>query len=558
MDVPPPPPGFTLDAPPPKAPPTAPGGTAIPPPPPGFTLDASAQKQPAAPSPEHWWERMWQGISGRDSSGAGSLGMGMADPAVGGAQAGQHIFGTQAAYEAGLPEQAGPSTKAMDVAVQQREQRYQTGREKAGDTGFDWNRMWGNILSPVNLAAGAVPGGAATRVGQAGVGALRGAVAGAMQPATSGDFGTEKALQMGGSALLGGIFEPVVSAITGRNPAGVEDFIKNTYKRVVKPTEMRRGSTAQVSSYYDKARSAIDSIIDNKGFLKFASPDGETVAGRLPRSLDEFGEAIGQVKRRIFQMYDRMTRGAEEAGGVVDLNPIVKTLEGITMDPVVVTMTPGVARYAEKRLSALWAMESFSPTNAQRAIEAANASLKAFYRTAASPSVTAKQIQKASGKAGVDLLIADGLRKGLDDVVNKLVAPGYQQLKNQYGALRAIEDGIVKRAGVEGSKNLGGGIIGNLFDVSSLHDLALGLIHFDPSLVATGMLKRGAKHMTQMLRSPNRAVKQIFEAAEQAKAPPEAAVPRVLRAVPRTTAPLAVPGAAAGTSDEALRYAWPQ
>lgn len=116
-----------------------------------------------------------------------------------------------------------------EKVVPQREQQYQTGRAAAGEQGFDWARLGGNVVSPANIVAGGAAGSLARNVGAQA--ALAGAAQGAVAPVTSGeDFASEKATQTAGGAFFGMLGSGATKAIGGAlNPlvSKAEETMKN-------------------------------------------------------------------------------------------------------------------------------------------------------------------------------------------------------------------------------------------------------------------------------------------------------------------------------------------
>lgn len=103
----------------------------------------------------------------------------------------------------------------VDQQVREREAAYQAQRVAAGETGFDWGRLAGNVLNPANVAVAARLPAAASLAGRIGIGATGGAVSSALNPVGSGDFAEEKAKQMALGAAFGGAV-PAVAAGLGR------------------------------------------------------------------------------------------------------------------------------------------------------------------------------------------------------------------------------------------------------------------------------------------------------------------------------------------------------
>lgn len=105
--------------------------------------------------------------------------------------------------------------KAADEKIKQLEQDYQLARKLSGETGFDWDRLGGNIFNPVTLATTAASGGLGTflNLGKLGTAALVGGTTAALEPVTEGDFATEKAKQVTLGTVAGPIGEKVVGGV---------------------------------------------------------------------------------------------------------------------------------------------------------------------------------------------------------------------------------------------------------------------------------------------------------------------------------------------------------
>ena len=141
------------------------------------------------------------------------ISVGMADPAVGGAQLAVHIGAVDPEAAAFVPPDIGKQASPLvDKAIQEREQAYQQRRSAAGQTGTDWWRLAGNVVSPVNLAVGAGLGAGAPEaiLARLAMGGVGGAIGGATEPVTSGDYWHEKTKQTlegtaGGAATAGAL-----------------------------------------------------------------------------------------------------------------------------------------------------------------------------------------------------------------------------------------------------------------------------------------------------------------------------------------------------------------
>lgn len=99
------------------------------------------------------------------------------------------------------------------------EAAYQEMRQQRGDEGFEFARLGGNILSPVNIAAGAggVRAAQALRMGRLGQAGAAGAATGLTQPLSTepeslATFISDKTEQIGTSALLGVLTQAGITA----------------------------------------------------------------------------------------------------------------------------------------------------------------------------------------------------------------------------------------------------------------------------------------------------------------------------------------------------------
>jgi tetratricopeptide (TPR) repeat protein len=109
------------------------------------------------------------------------------------------------------------------------------------------------------------------------------------------------------------------------------------------------------------------------------------------------------------------------------------------------------------------------------------------------------------------------LRKALDEAVETTQGPGYQQLKNEFGALKSIEKDVNRRAGVHDRGNIKGLL--DFSDLFSGHELVRGILTMRPEVMATAGVVKGLKNYYKYLNNPNRIVKTMFTKAEKAMAP---------------------------------------
>jgi hypothetical protein len=299
----------------------------------------------------------------------------------------------------------------------------------------------------------------------------------------------------------------LADAITTGSVAAAEKAVTNLYQTAVKPSIVGKGTASQVERHNAQARDAISSIVENKPNLSF---ENGAVTGELPKSLQQFSEAIEQTKGRIFQQYDAMAREAGDRGAIVPLQPIVDELRQLASDQTVKDLHPETATYATARAATLAGRGAYGVAEAQEAVQRLNQSLTGFYKA---PSY------ESASRASVDALIANKLRKGLDVAITNANAPGYQALRQQYSALKQIEDGVTKAASRQARKELGGGLLGTIVNSISATELVHGFFTANPVAIAKALAIPAVARYLASLRSPNLAVEKAFQTAEKMQAP---------------------------------------
>lgn len=284
----------------------------------------------------------------------------------------------------------------------------------------------------------------------------------------------------------------------------LEKTIVKGIEKGIRPSIVGKKSAPLMKAYFDKAKGAVQNIVTNKDNLILTNEFGEPLKGELPKSLKQFSQAINQTKTAVFEQYDAMAKEAGKSGAIVKLSPIKNELDKIVANPVLKDLAPDAVRYAEQKGVSLAKRSIYTPTQTQEAITILNNSLEAFYKN---------PTYDTACKAYIDSLIANNLRKGLDTVIEELQGKGYQELKNSYGALKAIEKDVTHRAIIEGRKNIKG-----LLDFSDVFSGAYavhGMITMNPAVLGAAGAAKGVARLYNWLNNPNRIVKSMFEKTEK-------------------------------------------
>jgi hypothetical protein len=135
-------------------------------------------------------------------------------------------------------------------------------------------------------------------------------------------------------AIIGGRM-----ALTRRAPAQAAALDIKTLKAInkginkgvnkgVKPGLGGKGNATQVNRYRQNAKTAVQEIVGRKESLKYIDADGAMSEGHLPKTLDQFSQAIEQVKRSVYEEYDKLTKTADATGKTVNFKDTLNNIRG--------------------------------------------------------------------------------------------------------------------------------------------------------------------------------------------------------------------------------------
>jgi hypothetical protein len=282
-------------------------------------------------------------------------------------------------------------------------------------------------------------------------------------------------------------------------PADVDKVITDKYEKAVRPSVSGKKTSGQIESAAGKVNRGVKKIVELKdqGVIQLGE-EGARIA-KVPESLKEFGSAISQGKESVFKQYDTMQREAGEAGAKVTPNPAIKELTDIINDPDVKLANPRAVAHAENWIKRLDERGELTTESAQKVIKSMNTSLDAYYNN---------PTYDTAVPAYIDSLVANHLRAGLDAAVESAKGPGYQSLKNDYGALKSMEKEVNHRAIVDARKNVKGLI--DFSDVFSGAEIAKGILTLDPGSFITGVAARGIRSWYKNLNNPNVQIRKMF------------------------------------------------
>lgn len=345
-------------------------------------------------------------------------------------------------------------------------------------------------------------------------------------------------LKVGGGAVKGtkplestaGVVDTVAEALKPKVAVMDEGKIIDNYNRAVRPTVVGKRTAPQIAKQNANIVTGIESIRNNKSKLSFTDAEGNILRGDTPKTVEQLGQAINQVKNQVFKEYDGLAKSAGEKGGAVDLaneatanmngklTSVIDELDTVINDKSLAIAKPEAARYAiemkdrllyEKTIDAegvtvRTVRPPMSTELMQSLIEHWNQTLQAYYKN---------PTYDTALKATIDAMLANKARSLLDQAIESTEGPGYQALKREYGALKSMERDVANRTQVYARQNFKGLI--DFTDIATGAGVIHGLITLNPQTVISSLLARGMKEFIKWKNNPDRAIENLFKEANR-------------------------------------------
>lgn len=295
----------------------------------------------------------------------------------------------------------------------------------------------------------------------------------------------------------------IPGAVAAATRPNVEKAIKEGIESGVKPRFTSEKKTVEsYDRYLKKAETAVKTIDENKANLNLVDDAGEKVV--LPKNNEQFAHAIKQTKQQIYDQYHAAALQAGGQGAQFYVGPIVSKLSELSRN---MKFPKEIREYAVKLKDDIMELNGQPPDVIEGRIEHYNRSLSGLYEGRVSKE-----------KAQIDGSVAALMRKELDDMIEKETGTEYQELKNKYGALKAIEKDVEHRALQLAKKSKA-----DVFDITDVFtggELAGGLMTMNPALLAKSAAGYGIKELWKWRKNPDRFIGKMFKTVDKANEPP--------------------------------------
>lgn len=301
----------------------------------------------------------------------------------------------------------------------------------------------------------------------------------------------------------------LMNLLPGLLPGKVQTMssaIDKPFLKAINPGTKGIRKYSDIETLKNNARSAVQSIVDNKENLQLSDITGAVTKGRLPENLDEFSQSISQTKKQIFNKYDSILKDAGEKGATVPLRPIADEILKAVSHPHIEDLSPTVQNYGLQLADRLQKRGTYTLTEAQDTIEALNNKLKTYF---------SNPTPEGLHQAVIDRAVVNNLKNSLVATVESNTGVGYDILRRQYGKLNAIEENVTKAA-LKNSGSNSSGLV-KMFDTLSSGDIVNGVLSMNPAIVAKGGFQVAARKIFSSLNNPNNIVKNMFSNVDRIK-----------------------------------------
>ena len=234
----------------------------------------------------------------------------------------------------------------------------------------------------------------------------------------------------------------------------------STYiEKSIKPTVKGKMNQADYNKFIDDTLDVVDYMDKNRSILQYTDDAWEKVVWKLPTNLRETSEALGNMKKSLYDQYNNIAKMAWDNWARVNMNKAFQNLDDLERDVSQNIANPQTKGIVENFKNQLLEYTDDAGTiaieDAQKLTQDFNKQLTAFFKN---PNMN--DVSKNSIISQLNKWTKEAINDSIDDALNQWIknwssaSQQYQALKWMYGKIKTIEDEIAKRALIEWRKNL--------------------------------------------------------------------------------------------------------
>ena len=284
--------------------------------------------------------------------------------------------------------------------------------------------------------------------------------------------------------------------------AKTDEAIQKGLEKGVKPSVVGKGTQAKRTTFENNSIAAVKNIADLRDQIKITDTNGEPVIG-APKTVAQGAQATDQAMKLIWAKSEAAMTAAGEKGAVFDPTTVTDKLKTESED---IGNDPSLRETYKALIPAVEELKGQTPTVVAKRLAQYNADLQSYYKSGVGgDTVTAKASAMAVMRQAMDSSIESALQ-----------GAGNQDLRNQYGEMKALDKEMQHRATVVGRQNPKS-LFGGITDAGALAELVRGVMTMNPADLAVSLGLKGLNAYVKNLNSPDANVGRMFNAAYNLK-----------------------------------------
>jgi hypothetical protein len=249
---------------------------------------------------------------------------------------------------------------------------------------------------------------------------------------------------------------------------------------------------------------AIKDVARLRDEIQLPDATGKAVTGQLPKTHQQLTEALDQGMKKVMDWTTEGLKVAGLEGRRVSVQPVVQELKQVTLENGFSQRQVDQAANMINEFSKLEA--GFTPSAAVKRMAGLNNDIKGIF--------TGKNVSGDSPE--ILALAANKLRQSLNSTMDSLdaVGPQFSDLRRSWGRLSSLQDRTLRSLEQQANREVRGGL--SVFDILSAEQIIQGLAKGRPEKVAEATGSFAVGKALRWMNSTDRAVKNMFKAANSA------------------------------------------
>lgn len=334
-----------------------------------------------------------------------------------------------------------------------------------------------------------------------------------------GHYGAEWDLNISPTEALLGVWGGAVWGKVGNWLANKGTWIRKEAEELIaksiKPTVKWKQSQTDYNKFIDYTMDVWNFMSKNKGLLQYTDEAWDVVKGKLPTTMKETREAVWNLKKTVYDVYNWIAQKAGDKGARVNLNNVIDKLDELGKDVSQNIANPNTKNVIERYKNALKQYTDEAGTisieDAQKITQIYNQKLTSFFRNPNMNDVSENAIIAQMNK-GIKDWIDESIETAFTDAINKgsVKSQEYQKLKSMYGKIKTVEDEVAKRALVEARKNAKG-LSQTIIDSLAGWEFTQAILTANPIGMAKAWTMNLISKWYNYINSPDTNIRKLFK-----------------------------------------------